>query len=73
MVDTRGIDKVIPNVVEKLEEGNALRNALLTVLAETDEAKAQVYYDRLAECWSVKGNIEVIDPNYLLDGKVGEA
>lgn len=73
MVDTRGIDKVIPNVVEKLEEGNALRNALLTVLAETDEAKAQVYYDRLAECWSVNGNIEVIDPNYLLDGKVGEA
>ena len=43
------------------------------MLAETDEAKAQVYYDRLAECWSANGNIEVIDPNYLLDGKVGEA
>ena len=73
MVDTRGIDKVIPNVVEKLEEGNELRNALLTVLAETDETKAQVYYDRLAECWTVNGNIEVIDPEYLLKGKVGEA
>ena len=69
MLDTRGYDKELPNVIEKLEDGSALRNALLTVLSETDEEKAQVYYDRIAEHATVNnGNLENLDPHYLLDG-----
>ncbi|MBR6613156.1 MAG: hypothetical protein IKK84_00125 [Clostridia bacterium] len=68
MVDTKGFDKVLPNIIAKLPEGNELRNALLTVLAEEDEVKAQGYYDKLAECWAVQGNLDNLDPHYLLEG-----
>lgn len=67
MLDTRGLDKVLQNKVNTMEDG-ALKDAFKTVLAETDEAVAQVYYDRLAECWGVNGNVDVINPEYLLTG-----
>lgn len=67
MLDTRGLDTVLIEKVNTMEDG-ALKDAFKTVLAETDEAVAQTYYDRLAECWGVNGNVDVIDPEYLLTG-----
>lgn len=69
MLDTKGIDKVLPKIIEGLPEDSELRKALSTVLAETDEAKAQGYYDKLAEHWTVNnGTLDNIDPHYLLTG-----
>lgn len=69
MLDTRGLDKVLEEMVNTMEDGQ-LKDAFKIVLAETDEAVAQMYYNRLAECWGAKGNIDDIDPEYLLMGTI---
>lgn len=69
MLDTRGLDNVVKELVRTMEEG-ALKEAFKKVLAETNEAIAQVYYDRLAACWSVTGRIDNISPDYLLTGAI---
>ena len=69
MLDTRGLDKVLQDKVNTMED-SALKDAFKTVLAETNEEIVQGYYDRLAECWGVNGNVDVIDPEYLLTGVI---
>lgn len=69
MLDTRGLDKVLQDKVNTMEDGQ-LKEAFTKVLAETNEEIAQVYYNRLAECWGATGNIDGIDPEYLLMGTV---
>ena len=70
MLDTKGLDKIALELANTLPESE-LKEALKLVVNEIDETKAQAYYDRLAECWSVNGNISCIDPEYLLKGGVG--
>ena len=68
MVETRGMDKVLEQMIPTMEDG-AVKEAFKKVLAETDEKVAQLCYDRLNEAYGVGVDIKTVDLNYLFDGK----
>lgn len=67
-LDTKGLDKILPELMEKLPEGHALRKAFNTILNETDVRKAQNYYNRLAEAYGAGVDLLTLDANYLITG-----
>lgn len=68
MLDTRGMDKVLEQMIPTMEEG-PVKEAFKKVLAETDEKVAQLCYDRLNEAYGVGVDIKTVDLNYLFEGK----
>lgn len=68
MVDTKGLDRVLNELITTMDEG-ALKECFKKVLNETDEVKAQGYYDRLGEAYSCNIDLRTVDVNYILDGK----
>ena len=68
MLETRGMDKVLEQMIPTMEEG-PVKEAFKKVLAETDEKIAQLCYDKLNEAYGVGVDIKTIDLNYLFEGK----
>lgn len=68
MVDTKGLDVVLNELITTMEEGEK-KECFKKVLNETDEVKAQGYYDRLGEAYTVGIDLRTVDINYILEGK----
>ena len=68
MVETRGMEKVLEQIIPTMKEG-PVKEAFKKVLAETDEKTAQLCYNRLNEAYGVGVDIKTIDLNYIFEGK----